>query len=114
MLNFKTFIQNAAAFINSGNETGSDGRLNLPEMDVELPTTTTKEPVRIYRVRKTGKTYEINAENNVSWYCPAPHYVRLLMAGKAPQVGDKVMLEFYRNGVVKSFRIVSKRTPGLA
>jgi len=114
MLNFKQFITNAAAFLNGSNETDPMGQLKLPITDVEMPTTMTKEPVTIFRIQKRGKSYEICAENNISWYCPAMHYIHLLNVGKAPQVGDKVMLEFYKDGSVKSFKILRRRERGLA
>jgi hypothetical protein len=114
MLNFKQFMQKAAAWLNGSNDTDPMGQLNLPINSIEIPTTSTKSPVEIYRVRRQGKTYEICAENNITWYCPAMHYIHLLHIGKAPQVGDKVMLEFYRDGSVKSYSIVSKRQRGFA
>jgi len=114
MLNFKQFITNAAAFLNGNNETDPLGQLKLPLTTVDIPTTRLKEPVEVFRVKRIGKAYEICAENNISWYCPAMHYIHLLHHGKAPQVGDKVMLEFYRDGSVKSFNVVKKRERGFA
>lgn len=115
MLNFKQFLSNASAWLNGSNENDPLGQLKLPTADMEMPTTNTKEPVEIFRICKRGKSYEICAENNISWYCPAMHYIHLLHIGKAPVVGDKVMLEFYKDGSVKSYNIVKKRRiPGLA
>lgn len=114
ILNFKQFMQNAATWLNGSNDTDPMGRPLLPLNTVSIPTEWTKEPVKIFRVCKKGKAYEICAENNISWYCPAMHYIHLLHIGKAPQVGDHVMLEFYRDGSVKTYKIVKKREIGLA
>lgn len=112
-LNFKQFMTNAASWLTGDSENDPMGRPLLPQADLSMPTTSTKEPVQIFKVARKGRSYEIHAENNISWYCPAEHYVHLMNVGKAPKVGDKVSLEFYKDGSVKSYNIV-KQERGLA
>lgn len=113
-LNFKQFMTNASAWLNGSNDVGPNMEPRLPQVSLSMPTTATKEPVQVYSVLRKGKTYEIKAENNVTWNCPAPHYIHLQNVGKAPQVGDKISLEFYRDGSVKSFNVAQKGQRGLA
>ncbi len=108
MLNFKQFMANAGAFLANGNDYDHYmQQLSLPDNTLDLPTTTLQNPVKIFRIRRTGKTYEICAENNVTWNCPSQHYEHLLRIGKAPHVGDNVKLTFFHDGTVKSFQIVN-------
>lgn len=114
MMNFKQFMTNASSWLSGSNDNGPDGESRLPQISLGIPTTSTKEPVRVYSILRRGKSYEIKAENNVTWNCPAPQYIHLQNVGKAPEVGDKITLEFYRDGSVKSFNIAQKNQRGLA
>jgi hypothetical protein len=114
LLNFKQFVTNASSWLNGSNDNGPNGEPRLPQVSLGMPTTATKEPVQVYSVLRKGKSYEIKAENNVTWNCPAAHYIHLQNVNKAPQVGDKINLEFYRDGSVKSFGIAQKNERGLA
>jgi hypothetical protein len=107
MLDFKQFITNAGAFLSNGNDYDSvTKQLRLPDTTADIPTISTNKPVKIFKIKRTGKTYEICAENNVIWNCPAHHYEYLNLVGKAPHVGDRVDLTFYKDGTVKSFNLV--------
>mgnify|MGYP007044009551 CR=1 FL=1 len=114
MLNFKKFLANAATFLNGSNDNDPLGQLKLPLVNVDIPTISTAQPVQIFKVARKGKSYEICAENNISWYCPASQYIHLMQIGKAPQIGDKVTIDFYKDGSVKSYAIVSRNEKGLA
>lgn len=114
LLNFRQFMTNAASFLNGSNDIGPDLEPRLAQISLSMPTTSTKAPVKVYSIERRGKSYEIKAENNVTWNCPASHYLNLQNMGKAPQVGDKINLEFYRDGSVKSFNIAQKTQRGLA
>ncbi len=108
IMNFKQFMTNATSWLNGSNDVGPDLEPRLSQISLSMPTTSTKEPVLVYKIERRGKSYEIKAENNVTWNCPAAHYLHLQNVGKAPQVGDKINLEFYRDGSVKSFNIAQK------
>jgi hypothetical protein len=114
MLNFRQFLVNASGFLNGTNDLGAYLKPNLPLPTATVPTISTAQPVEVFRVKRRGNSYEILASNNVTWYCPADHYIHLLNQKKAPEVGDKVNLEFYKDGTLKNFAIVTKKQAGLA
>lgn len=108
MLNFKQFMVNAGAALSDGKGIDHYSQaMHLPDTNYELPTTSMKEPATIYRIKKTGRVYEIYADHNILWNCPVGHFEQLSIQGKAPHVGDKVKLTFYHDGSVKSFEIVN-------
>jgi hypothetical protein len=109
MMNFKKFMTNASSWLNDNSNNGLNQEPSMPHVSLSMPTTSTKEPVKVYSIQRRGKSYEIKAENNVTWNCPASHYMSLDNIGKAPHIGDKIHLEFYRNGSVKSFSVVQKK-----
>ena len=100
LLNFRQFVTNAAALLNTN--------VDLPHVSLDMPTTATARAVEVFSVHRKGKTYEIKAEDNVAWFCPAEQYIHLMHAGRAPRAGDKIRLEFYRDGSVKSCDVVSR------
>lgn len=104
MLNFKKFLTNVGAFSNGTNDYDYyTHQMLLPLDTIDLPTHSTPNPVKVFKINKKGKSYEICAEQNVTWYIPCKHYEHLLKTGKAPQVGDKIMLTFCNDGSVQSF-----------
>lgn len=113
-LNFKQFMTNAASWYSGDNTIGPDLEAGMAKLTMSTPTTSTRNPVEVFSVEKKGKTYEILADGNISWGCPASQYNHLMQIGKAPQKGDKITLEFFRDGSIKTFNIVQKKERGLA
>jgi hypothetical protein len=103
MLNFRQFLNNASRFLTAP-ATVPDLGLSADRLDI--PTVEMDRPVTVHSVRRHGRVYEIRAENNFSWSCPAPHFEALQRMGKAPGVGDAIRLTFYKDGSVQSFRVV--------